>query len=167
MAPAVGTLPGTGKTLIERRELKVQMTKDLRRAIDYLETRPEFDLTRLGWLGTSWGSSDGAIWSTMEDRIKTAVFTDGGLWFGQDLPEADPKNFLPRNRRPVLMLNGRYDFTFPMETSQRPMFRLLGAPEKDKKMIMYDAGHGVFELRRSEVVREMLNWFDQYLGRVR
>ena len=53
MAPAVGTLPGTGKTLIERRELKVQMTKDLRRAIDYLETRPEFDVTRIGWLGTS------------------------------------------------------------------------------------------------------------------
>jgi len=158
---------GTGESLIQRRDLKVQMTKDLRRAIDYIETRPEFDMNKLGWLGTSWGSSDGAIWSTMEDRIKALVYTDGGLYFGQDLPEADPKNFLPRNRRPVLMLNGRYDFTFPTESSQVPMFRFLGAPEKDKKLLLFDSGHGVFLMRKADVARETLNWFDQYLGRVR
>ena len=158
---------GTGESLIQRRDLKVQMTKDLRRAVDYLQTRPEFDVTKLGWLGTSWGSSDGAIWSTMEDRIKVCVYTDGGLYFGQDLPEADPKNFLPRNRRPVLMLNGRYDFTFPPDSSQAPMFRLFGAPEKDKKLIMFESGHGVFLMRRADVARETLNWFEQYFGRVR
>ena len=159
-------ISGTGKTLIERRDLKVQMTKDLRRVIDYLETRPEFDLKKLGWLGTSWGSSDGAIWSTMEERIKAFVYTDGGLYFGQDLPEADPKNFLPRNHRPALMLNGRYDFTFPLESSQRPMFRLLGAPDKDKKLMLFESGHGVFLMRWADFVRESLAWFDQYLGRV-
>jgi hypothetical protein len=43
-------------------------------------------------------------------------------------PEVDPINFAPRVKTPLLMLNGRDDFTFPIETSQEPLFRLLGTP---------------------------------------
>lgn len=157
--------PRTGRTLIERRDLKVQMTKDLRRVFDYLETRRDFDLRKTAWLGFSWGCSDGVIWSTMEPRIRTFIFAAGGLWFGQDLREADPKNFIARNSRPVLMINGRYDYTFPLETSARHMFRLFATPEKDKKLVVFDTGHDV-SVQWADFAREVLNWRDQYLGRV-
>ena len=30
------------------------------------------------------------------------------------------------------MVNGRYDFTFPLERAQNPLFAMLGTPEKDQ-----------------------------------
>ena len=72
-------------------------------------------------------------------------------------------NFLPRVKQPVLMLNGRYDFFFPVESSQEAFFRLLGSPSDQKKHLLYDTGHN---LPRNELIKETLNWFDQYLGPV-
>ena len=79
-------------------------------------------------------------------------------------PEIDPLNFVPRLTIPVLMLNGRYDGLLPVESSQRPLFRLLGTPEKDKKHVLYEGGAGAFP--RPEAERESLAWFDKYLGPV-
>jgi pimeloyl-ACP methyl ester carboxylesterase len=78
-------------------------------------------------------------------------------------PEIDPVNFLPRVHVPVLMLNGKYDSTFPYETSQLPFFRMLGSPAADKKQIVYEGGHF---LPRPNMVSESLAWFDKYLGPV-
>jgi hypothetical protein len=61
------------------------------------------------------------------------------------------------------MLNGRDDVEFPMETSQITMFRLLGAPEKDKRHVFFDSGHIV---PRIDMIRETLDWLDRYLGPV-
>jgi len=63
------------------------------------------------------------------------------------------------------MLNGRYDYTFPLESSQKAFFRWLGTPEKDKRHVVYDAAHDVM-VNRTEVVKEVLSWLDQYLGPV-
>ena len=62
------------------------------------------------------------------------------------------------------MLNSRYDHFFPVETSQLPMFRLLGTPEADKKYVLFDAGHAP---PRLETVKHSLDWFDRYLGPVK
>jgi pimeloyl-ACP methyl ester carboxylesterase len=78
-------------------------------------------------------------------------------------PEVDGLNYAPRLRAPVLMINGRYDFTEPFETSQQPLFRLLGSPEKDKKHVVFDSGHVP---PWPDVVRETLDWLDQRLGPV-
>jgi eukaryotic-like serine/threonine-protein kinase len=51
----------------------------------------------------------------------------------------------------------------PYETSQRPLFRLLGTPEKDKKHVVFDSGHVP---PWPDVVRETLDWLDHYLGPV-
>jgi hypothetical protein len=58
-------------------------------------------------------------------------------------------------------LNGRDDFTFPIESSQLPMFRLLGTSDKDKQRVLYDGGH-VFPFARVE--KDTLDWLDRYLG---
>ena len=66
---------------------------------------------------------------------------------------------------PVLMLNGRYDYQFPLEASPRPLFRLLGTPDADKKLVVYETGHS--DLPHGEEVRATLDWLDKYLGPVR
>jgi len=70
----------------------------------------------------------GAIMTVVEKRFKTSILNVAGLYFQRSLPEVDAVHFLPRNKIPVLMLNGKYDHYCPYETSQLPMFQLLGTP---------------------------------------
>lgn len=79
-------------------------------------------------------------------------------------PEADPFNFVPRIRMPVLMLNAKYDDYFPVETAQKPFFRLLGTPPEHKRYVVYDGGH---MMPRTQLIPEALAWLDKYLGPVR
>jgi hypothetical protein len=65
---------------------------------------------------------------------------------------------------PVLMLNGRFDFFFPTESSQEPMFTLLGTSADRKRRVVYDTSHTI---PRTELIREMVTWLDPYLGPVR
>jgi len=91
------------------------------------------------------------------------VLNVGGMVMEHSLPEVDQINYLPRVTQPVLMLNGEYDSFVPLETAQKPMFRLLGTPPDDKKMIVYPSGHIV---PRVEFMKETLTWLDRYLGPV-
>jgi dienelactone hydrolase len=148
-------------------ELRKQRVNDLRRVIDYLETRADLNAGTIGYYGYSWGAMPamGAGALAVEDRIKTAVLSDGGLFFDRyQLPERDPLNYLPRIKIPVLMLNGEYDAIFPRLTSQEPMFQLLGAPAEHKKHRLFKDSHAAHI--RNERVQETLNWFDHYLGPV-
>ena len=61
------------------------------------------------------------------------------------------------------MLNGRYDFFFPLDTSQKPMYQLLGTHEEHKRHVVADGGHSV---PRALLIRESLDWLDRYLGPV-
>jgi serine/threonine protein kinase/cephalosporin-C deacetylase-like acetyl esterase len=145
------------------RDLCIQWSKDLGRSIDYLETRQDIDRKRLAYYGLSLGAYQGPRLTAIEGRFKTSVLLGGG--FDVSIaPEVDSLHFAPRSRIPVLMLNGRNDFLFPLETSQIPMFRLLGAPEKDKRHLLFDAGHTVLN---QESIKEILNWLDRYLGPVK
>jgi len=64
------------------------------------------------------------------------------------------------------MLNGKYDFEDPVETSQEPLFRLLGTPAKDKRHVLYETGHAL-QAVHTAYIKETLDWFDRYLGPVR
>jgi serine/threonine protein kinase/dienelactone hydrolase len=148
------------------REMNLQWSKDLGRTIDYLETRPDLDISRVSYLGGSMGAAMAPRLLALEPRIKAAILISGGS-FERVPPEVDNWNFAPHVTTPVLMLNGRDDFLFPLETSQIPLFRLLGTPEKDKRHIVYDGGHDVGNTGiRLDVVKESLSWLDRYLGPV-
>lgn len=73
-------------------------------------------------------------------------------------------NFAPRATMPVLILNGRYDSTCPVQGSQLPLFRLLGATQNDKRHVLFDTGHAV---PRIPLIKEILEWLDRYMGPVR
>jgi pimeloyl-ACP methyl ester carboxylesterase len=97
----------------------------------------------------------------VEDRIRVGILVGGGLALQKCVPEADPFNFAPQVTRPMLMVNERYDFLFPIDTSQVPLFERLGSPEKDKRHVIFEAGHGPpIDL----LAKEVLDWLDRYLG---
>jgi hypothetical protein len=62
------------------------------------------------------------------------------------------------------MINGRYDYIFPYDRAQVPMFRLLGTPDEHKDHIVLDTDHNV---PLGEVIRHTLSWLDKYLGPVK
>ena len=138
--------------------------KEYSRTIDYLETRKDMQADKVAYLGISWGGFMGGIIPAVEKRIKVVVLNVGGMAMERALPEADQINYLPRVTQPVLMLNGKYDMFFPVETSQKPMFGFLGTPGDRKKMVVYDSGHLV---PPTEFIKETLSWFDTYLGPAR
>ncbi len=146
------------------REWNLHMAQDLRRTIDYLETRADLDIDNLGYLGYSWGGERAAIMLATEERFRVAVFLSGGLTTGRSLPEADPFNFAPRVEVPVLMLNGFHDYFFPVESGQNPLFDRLGTSTENKRHIVFeDDGHSLHSSsRRNQVIAEVLAWFDTY-----
>ena len=137
--------------------------KDLGRTIDYLETRKDLRADTLTYYGLSWGSTEAPIMLSMESRIKAAVLVAGGFDPGKTLPEVDPINFVSHVKVPVLMLNGRYDHFYATETSQKSMFRLLGTPAKDKRHVVFEAGHVP---PNKLMMKEILDWLDRYQGTV-
>ncbi|MDX6464196.1 MAG: eukaryotic-like serine/threonine-protein kinase [Acidobacteriaceae bacterium] len=145
------------------RDHVIMWVKDASRAIDYAGTRRELDPTKLAYFGLSWGGTMGAFVPAVDRRIKVCILAAGGLDFQNSRAEVDAINFLPRVKQPVLMLNGRYDFFYPLQSSQEPFFRWLGSVKGQKKQLLYDTGHMI---PANELTREMLNWLDQYLGPV-
>jgi eukaryotic-like serine/threonine-protein kinase len=145
------------------RDHVIMWSKDLQRTIDYLESRPDIDRNKIGYLGRSWGAAMGTIMVATEPRLKLAIFKVGGFYFQHARPEVEAINFAPRVKVPSLMLNGRYDFFFPVDTSQRYMFNLIGVSDAQKRWVVYDTSHN---LPREKMVEETLRWLDRFFGAV-
>lgn len=158
-----GLTSDTADTSSNWRDHVIMWVKDASRALDYAETRPELNREKVAYYGYSWGAVMGGLIPAVEPRIKVNVLALGGLDFQRPLPEVDVINFLPRVKQPTLMLNGRYDFFFPVQSSQDPLYRFLGSKKEEKKHLIFEAGHNI---PRNELIKETLNWLDEYLGPV-
>ena len=145
------------------RERYAMMVKDFMRALDYLETRPEFDMKKLAYEGLSWGAGWGEIVPAIEKRIKALVLF-GCMLEGhqQSFPEWNAFNFAPRITAPVLIQNGKYDFLMSWQNEMQITLGLFGTPDKDKTLKLYEAGHAVWV--RMEQKRDELDFLDKYLG---
>jgi tRNA A-37 threonylcarbamoyl transferase component Bud32 len=148
----------------QMRDRLLQWSKDVQRSIDYLETRPEIDTKKLAFYGISYSAGISPTLLAPESRFKTAVLVSGGAW-PATAAEVDPWNYAPRVKVPVLMLNGRDDFVFPVDRSQLPLLNALGAAAKDKRHVLYEGGHVNLQTRM-DLIGEILRWLDQYLGPV-
>ncbi len=148
----------------EYKEYVVLWVKEFRRSIDYLETRSDIDTDKLAYYGFSWGGWLGAVIPAVETRLKASILYVGGLRSRTPpRPEVDPFHYAPRVTVPTLMLNGRYDVSFPLELDVLPLYELLGTREEDKRLVLYDTDHFV---PRRERIKESLAWLDRYLGPV-
>jgi dienelactone hydrolase len=144
------------------RQIMIFSAKDMRRAIDYVETRPELDGGKLAFYGLSIGAAAGGIFTAVEPRFKASILLGPGLPPWKRAPEVEIVNFVHHVHVPTLTVNGRHDYFFPTDTSQEPMFRMLGTPHKDR--VLFDSGHAPSE--RGEVQRLFLAWLDRHLGPV-
>jgi dienelactone hydrolase len=169
MIPAYwGTLERGPSPLIlptnEEIDRAIKWSRDLGRSVDYLQSRADIDATKLGFYAISWGAAHAPRLLAVETRFKAAALLSGGLFPSQPR-EVDSWNFAPRCRVPMLMVNGKEDFTFPYETNQKVLLGTLGTPAADKKLIVYEGGHRN-PVTRPDLLGEIIGWFDHYLGDV-
>jgi len=144
-------------------ELVVQEVKDLKRSIDYLETRSDIDKRALAYYGMSWGAVAGPIALAVEQRFAAGILLSGGFIKWSQRPEVDQLNFVTRVKMPTLMMNGKYDSLFEIPELVQPMFEFLGTPAQQKRIILSDTDHIP---PRAEFIKEILAWLDTYLGPV-
>ncbi len=158
--------PGPRERPVAYTDWIIQISKDLRRSIDYLETRNDIDKEKIAYYGMTAGALFGPMSLAVEDRFKAAVLVVGGFPVYVVPPAIDPVNHAPRVKTPVLMVNGTEDSVFPYETSQRPMYELLGTDDEHKQHKLYPGGHGLLGLFGKQVRGDVLGWLDRYLGPV-
>ena len=140
----------------------VQMwVKDYRRTLDYLLSRNDFAKDKICYFGDSWGSFNWLIIGAVEPRIAASISVVGGLSMTPARPEVDQINYVTRVTQPTLYLAGTYDPIFPLSRSVQPAFNLLGTPEDQKQLIIYEVGHMVPE---NNFIEEALDFLDEQFG---
>jgi formylglycine-generating enzyme required for sulfatase activity len=139
--------------------------QDVARVLDVLAARSDIDATRIAFRGASFGASTAFPLVALEERFKVAVLGPAGFTYREMPDEADALNYVSRVTIPVLMMGGRHDYIFPLETAQKPMFDRLATPAEHKRHVVFDTGH--FPFPRGEMIREILAWLDRYLGPVK
>jgi dienelactone hydrolase len=141
------------------REMILQTTVEHRRAIDYLATRPEIDVERIGVLGHSMGGIVTFALNACEPRVGASVacVTPLNIWGPKELAVISPFNFARGvGKRPFLMLMGRSDSFYSASEAELLLEMIEGRP---KELTFYDSGHRLPE----EYVAKARQWFEGHL----
>lgn len=168
------------------RDALIQTVIDLRRAIDYLETRKEIDSKRIGYLGASMGGVLGSIFAGVDPRVQAPILmVAGGNWklimgkstlpiwqralkeFPERIPEAlqalepvDPIHWVGRiTPRPVLFINGDADDVVPVPSNKA----LHEAAKEPKQILWYKGGHVPQGDQLPIVLQAIQNWLETHL----
>jgi len=152
------------------------------RAIDYLETRPEIDGSKIGMTGRSGGAAMTLFTAAVEPRIKVAAPIMGISTYeehvraGTERRHCDcmfPINFLLHDMahqaaliapRPLLVAHGKLDLLFPVpgytavEQMMQALFASYGKPEAFRNLVV-DTEHKDSDFLREQAIR----WFDRFL----
>jgi serine/threonine protein kinase/formylglycine-generating enzyme required for sulfatase activity len=150
-------------TTVEYRDKIVNWVTDIRRGLDYIETRSDLDSSRIGFFGPSAGSRTGLVLAAVENRYRSILLMGAGLSQSdaRRIAGANPVYFAPHISEPKLMLHGRYDEDVPLKTGGEPLFKLLREP---KRLVLFEGGHiPPIEL----FVTTMNGWLDETLGPVK
>ena len=126
------------------RDVVVQAVVECRRAIDYLETRPEIESGRIGVVGYSLGGIQTFAVTALDSRIKSSVACVTPAPFVVQLgtgPGILPSSFAAALRdRPFLMQMGRTDKYYTIQQAQRLFERIPGSK---KEIVFYESGHSL------------------------
>ncbi|MBX3438437.1 MAG: alpha/beta fold hydrolase [Planctomycetaceae bacterium] len=106
--------PQPRKGYFTQNEIYIQTTRDYRRAIDYLASRPDIDASRIGMLGYSMGGTQTYLLTGVEPRIKVSVAVAAPREKSKWSPIA-PQNFVRGiGARPFLDIMGTQDSMCPV-----------------------------------------------------
>ncbi len=132
--------PGTPprKNYFTVREIIAQTVVDYRRGLDYLATRDEIDMDRIGLLGYSMGGFQAFALTAAEPRIKLAAGCVVPVSWSEDVVLAPANYARGIGDRPFCMLMGRED-TMCNEDQARELYELIEGP--NARIFLYDAGH--------------------------
>ncbi|WP_020532518.1 alpha/beta hydrolase family protein [Flexithrix dorotheae] len=153
------------------RDIITQTVFDLRRSLDFLQTRGEIDPKRIGYFGISLGGIIGTIFCGVDNRVKVPVIALAGgnlsLMLGLDAFTEETKNFFsiidPVNYvdqiapRPLLMINAENDEVIDPLTSKL----LFQAAEEPKKIIWYSSKHRDLPVEKAYTAG--ISWFQKHL----
>lgn len=119
--------PAPRKGYFTQNEIYIQTTRDYRRSIDYLESRPDIDADRIAVLGYSMGGTQTYLLTGTEQRIKVAVAVAAPAERSKWSPIA-PQNFTGGiGERPFLSIIGESDGMCPVPHA-RARHALIEAP---------------------------------------
>ncbi len=153
------------------RDIISQTVFDLRRAVDFIQTRDELDQDRIGYFGISLGGIIGTIFCSVENRIKVPVIVLAGgnlnLMFKSRALSSETKSYLsiidPINfvkmisPRPLLMINAENDEVIPPFTSKL----LYKKAKNPKEIIWYPTKHRSLPIDKA--YPDGIRWFNTYL----
>lgn len=144
------------KNYFTLRDIIVQTAVDYRRGIDYLETRGDIDMERIGVLGYSMGGFHSFAVTAIEPRIKVAAGCVVPVAWRPD-PVLDPATYARGiGERPYLMLMGREDGMCD-EAQAKELYALIERPTTS--LLLYDAGHKL----PVDWVKPAADWFRKHL----
>jgi dienelactone hydrolase len=155
------------------RNLTILGVKELRRAVDLLQSLPQVDDEHIGFLGFSAGARTGALLAGVEHRLKAVVLMSGGETTVDQVLEAvdrrdreklrplfedtDGLAYIARSSPTKLLFQaGREDEIVPRDALQR-LYRAAGKP---KEIRWYDGGHDL----PLQAYRDHLAWLQQALS---
>lgn len=157
-------------------------TWNVMRAIDYLETRPEVDKSRIGITGRSGGAAMSWFPTAVDPRIKAAVPVMGISTYAANVAADTQRghcdcmfviNHMLHDMmhqgaliapRPLMMAHGKKDWLFPVpgytEFEERvgALYRGYGKGEAFTNVVV-DTGHQDSDFLREQAIR----WFDRFL----
>ena len=160
---------GTGVAgLRKERDRTVQGVVELRRAVDLLQSLPQVDDDKIGFVGYSAGARSGAILAGVERRIRAFVFMSGGEDSVDEfmtlvdekqraevrplLEDTDGLKYIGQASPSQLFFQaGRRDSVVPRDALET----LIRAGSRPKKVSWYDAGH---DLAVAKAQNDQLNW---------
>ncbi len=151
----------SGRALERNRRIR----DEIGRVIDYLESEPLFDGSRVALMGLSHGATLAPFSLATEPRLKAAVLYSVGIAPPIPIfanPQNDPNVFWARVRQPVIIINGRYDPIRPYQFVLQPLLDLLATPAGEKSSLLYESGH--WPLPRNLMMRDTTAWLDKTLG---
>jgi cephalosporin-C deacetylase-like acetyl esterase len=154
----------TGTPSADTRRLLYDWRQDISRLLDLLSERTDIDADRIAYLGLSYGASVPISLLSLEERFKAVVLMSAALGGVPGFPNPDALNYAARITMPVLLLSGRHDFVYPLETAARPLFERIGTSHERKRHVVFDAGHMMFP--RGPMTQEILGWLNLHLGPV-
>lgn len=143
------------------RDWMCQSIVDLRRGIDYLESRPDIDPDRIAVFGGSLGGWIGSILAAVEPRIKTAILSVPATEFvrAQTPPDRiiNSSNFFPHYKDlSLLMVLAKNDV--PLRNARAKEF--FDLVQVKKEMVEYDESHF---LDPQKYNKEILEWLKENL----